>query len=108
MLEYSKDNRYTTLINVATPGMGLSYPPCVNEKDTKHLIEMRKHYKNVLRNLWDPLIEIERELLVVTQQSPLYYSIGDVLPCPYVHIKVGNILTESLKYFKSRVSCQEV
>ena len=26
----------------------------VNEDDKKYLIEMRKKYKNIMRNLWDP------------------------------------------------------
>ena len=56
LLEYSKNNKYTTLLNVATPGgMWASVKEiCINDEDRKHLIKLRKEYKNILRNLWDP------------------------------------------------------
>ena len=105
MLEYSKDNRYTTLINVATPGGMWSELAsiCVNEEDTNHLIEMRKYYKNMLRNLWDPFDRNREGVIGCNTINRLYITpIGDVLPCPYVHIKVGNVLTESLKDISNR------
>ena len=27
---------------------------CITEEDSNHLIQMRKEYNNILRNLWDP------------------------------------------------------
>ena len=105
MLEYSKDQRYTTLINVATPGGMWSELSeiCVNEEDTKHLINMRKHYKNMLRNLWDPFDRNKEGVIGCNTINRLYITpIGDVLPCPYVHIKIGNIFTESLKDISNR------
>ena len=56
MLEYSKNKKYKTLLNVATPsGMWQNLTDImVDQEDAKYLIEMRKEYKNIVRNLWDP------------------------------------------------------
>lgn len=100
MLEYSKDQKYTTLINVATPGgMWAELDNiCINEDDTNHLIEMRKHYKNILRNLWDPFDRNRESVIGCNTVNRLYITpAGDVLPCPYVHIGLGNVFDSSLK-----------
>lgn len=100
LLEYSKDKKYTTLINIATPG-GMwrqLHEVCIDESDTDHLIELRKHYKNVLRNLWDPFDRNRESVIGCNTVNRLYITpMGDVLPCPYVHIKIGNIHDNSLK-----------
>ncbi len=99
LLNYSKDNKYTTLINVATPG-GMwkeMESICVTEEDTKHLIELRKEYKNILRNLWDPFDRNREDVIGCNTVNRLYITpSGDVLPCPYIHIKIGNIHEQSL------------
>ncbi|OUS29736.1 hypothetical protein A9Q99_08405 [Gammaproteobacteria bacterium 45_16_T64] len=100
LLEYSKDKRYTTLLNVATPGgmWAKMSDIMVDDEDRKHLIEMRKQYKNVLRNLWDPFDRKKEAVIGCNTVNRLYVTpIGDVLPCPYVHIKLGNIYEQSLK-----------
>ena len=71
---------------------------CCDEDDTKHLINMRKHYKNILRNLWDPFDRNREGVIGCNTVNRLYITpIGDVLPCPYVHIKIGNVNEHSLK-----------
>ena len=100
MLEYSKDKRYTTLLNIATPGGMWSEleSVCIDEEDSNHLIEMRKHYKNILRNLWDPFDRNREGVIGCNTVNRLYITpIGDVLPCPYVHIKIGNVHENTLK-----------
>ena len=100
MLEYSKNKKYTTLLNIATPG-GMwrnMHDICIDEEDTAHLIEMRKHYKNILRNLWDPFDRNKESVIGCNTINRLYITpAGDVLPCPYVHILIGNIFDSSLK-----------
>ena len=117
LLDYSKDNKYTTLINVATPG-GMwkeMESICVTEEDTKHLIDLRKEYKNILRNLWDPFDRNREDVIGCNTVNRLYITpSGDVLPCPYIHIKLGNIHEQSLmdisndgfkiKYFRDNSS----
>ena len=100
LLDYSKDNRYTTLINVATPG-GMwkeMESICINEEDTAHLIKLRKEYKNILRNLWDPFDRNRESVIGCNTVNRLYITPhGDVLPCPYIHIKIGNVHDNTLK-----------
>ncbi len=100
MMEYSKNKRYTTLVNVATPaGMwNKASEIMVDEADKAHLIEMRKEYGNVLRNLWNPFDREKEGVLGCNTVNRLYITpIGDVLVCPYVHIKIGNVFEQSLK-----------
>ena len=100
MLSYSKDKGYTTLINVACPSGAWKENDQVmcDEKDTAHLIQLRKKYKNAFRNLWNPLDREFESVLGCNTVNRLYVTpIGDVLVCPYVHIKIGNINEQSLK-----------
>lgn len=101
LFEYSKLKGYTTLVNVATPaGMWqkMSEIMC-DDEDRAHLIELRKQYKNVLRNLWNPFNRNDYEaVLGCNTVNRLYVTpLGDVLPCPYVHIKLGNVYEQTLK-----------
>ena len=99
LLELSKDNNYTTLINVATPaGMWQNLTDImVDDDDRAYLIEMRKKYKNILRNLWNPFDRNYQQVLGCNTVNRLYVTpLGDVLACPYVHIKLGNIYESSL------------
>jgi len=100
MCSYSKEKGYTTLVNVATPG-GLwknMTDVMVDEKDQAHLICLRKKYKNILRNLWNPFDKEYEQVLGCNTVNRLYVTpLGDVLVCPYVHIKIGNIYEKSLK-----------
>jgi len=100
LVEYSKDQKYTTLLNVATPG-GMwqkAREIMVDEADKAHLIEMRKKYKNILRNLWNPFDRNYEDILGCNTVNRMYITpIGDVLVCPYVHIKIGNVKEQSLR-----------
>ena len=100
LLDYSKDKRYTTLLNVATPGgmWAKMSEIMVDESDKAHLIDMRKKYKNILRNLWNPFDKDREGVIGCNTVNRLYITpIGDVLVCPYVHIKIGNVKEQSLK-----------
>jgi len=100
MCSYSKEKGYTTLVNVATPG-GLwknMTDIMVDKKDQEHLIELRKKHKNILRNLWNPFDKEYEQVLGCNTVNRLYVTpLGDVLVCPYVHIKIGNIHKNSLQ-----------
>jgi len=100
MCEYSSQMGYTTLINVATPmGMWHKHKDITcDEKDTQRIIDLRKKYKNILRNLWNPFDKEFEAVLGCNTVNRLYITpLGDVLPCPYVHIKIGNVYQNSLK-----------
>ena len=100
LLDYSKEQNYKTLLNVAVPaGMWQKMSEIVcDEKDRIHIQKLRKEYKNLVRNLWNPFDKNNEKILGCTTVNRLYITpLGDVLVCPYVHIKIGNILEKSLK-----------
>ena len=100
LLDYSKKNKYRTLLNVAVPaGMWQKMSEIVcDDKDRAHLKNLRKEYKNLVRNIWNPFDKNHEKILGCTTVNRLYITpIGDVLVCPYVHIKIGNVLKDKLK-----------
>ena len=103
LCKYSEDNNYTTLLNVAVPsGMWLKLEKMaeviVDEDDKARLIELRKRHKNILRNIWNPFDKNYEGVLGCNTVNRLYITpIGDVLVCPYVHVKIGNVYEQSLK-----------
>ena len=56
LLDYSKQKRYKTLLNVAVPsGMRKNAEDIIcDDKDREYLREIRKEYKNLVRNIWNP------------------------------------------------------
>ena len=100
LLDYSKKEKYKTLLNVAVPaGMWQKMDSIIcDEKDRTHIQELRKEYKNLVRNLWNPFDKSNEKILGCTTVNRLYITpLGDVLVCPYVHIKIGNIIKDNLK-----------
>ena len=100
LLDYSKNKKYRTLINVAVPaGMWQKMDEIIcDDKDRQHLKNLRKEYKNLVRNIWNPFDKTNEKILGCTTVNRLYITpLGDVLVCPYVHIKIGNILKQNLK-----------
>ena len=100
LLKYSKDNKYKTLLNVAVPaGMWQKMDDIIcDDKDREYLRKIRKEYKNLVRNIWNPFDKNQEKILGCTTVNRLYITpIGDVLVCPYVHIKIGNIFEKPLK-----------
>ena len=100
LLDYSKDQNYRTLLNVAVPaGMWQKVEGIIcDDNDRKYLKKIRKEYKNLVRNIWNPFDRNHEKILGCTTVNRLYVTpIGDVLVCPYVHIKIGNIFKQSLK-----------
>ena len=114
LLDYSKQQKYKTLINVAVPaGMWQKMDQIIcNDEDREYLKKLRRDYKNLVRNIWNPFDKTNEKILGCTTVNRLYITpIGDVLVCPYVHIKIGNIFNQrlkdivkhgfSIKYFKN-------
>jgi len=100
LVKYSRDNNYKTLINVAVPaGMwNMMDEIMLDEKDREHLYKLRKQYKNLVRNIWNPFDKTHEKSIGCTTVNRMYITpIGDVLACPYVHIKIGNVIEQSLK-----------
>ena len=100
LCRYSKDQGYTTLLNVAVPSgcWQKITEVIVNEDDIAHLIQLRKKYKNILRDIWNPFDKSCELLLGCNCVNRTYVTpTGDVLACPYLHIKIGNVYEQPLK-----------
>jgi MoaA/NifB/PqqE/SkfB family radical SAM enzyme len=100
LCQYSKDQGYTTLLNVAVPSgyWQKKTEIMVDNDDIAHLIELRKKYKNILRDIWNPFDRNYEKILGCNTVNRTYVTpIGDVLVCPYLQIKIGNVFEQSLK-----------
>ena len=66
LLENTKNNKYKTLLNVAVPsGMWQNAENIIcNDKDREYLKRMRKEYKNLVRNIWNPFDKNHEKILV--------------------------------------------
>jgi MoaA/NifB/PqqE/SkfB family radical SAM enzyme len=99
LCRYSHDNGYHTFINIAIPSGNWQgrLDVVVDEKDRQHLIELRKKYGNINRDIWNPFDRENEAVLGCQTISKLYVTpSGDVFPCSFLHIKLGNLYEESL------------
>lgn len=100
MLEYSANHGYITFLNIAIPSgcWKGNFEVMIDEADRAHLIELRKKYKNINRDLWDPFDRNYEKSMGCQTMNKIYVTpSGDVLPCSFVHIKVGNLYEQSLR-----------
>jgi MoaA/NifB/PqqE/SkfB family radical SAM enzyme len=59
---------------------------------------LRNKYKNVWRDLWPAIEYGNREICCCPTVNRAYINPkGDVMPCPFIHIKIGNIYEQSLR-----------
>lgn len=100
LCKYSYEHGYKTFINIAIPSGNWQghLEVVVDDNDRKHLIELRKKYKNINRDLWNPFDKNHEGVLGCQTMSKLYVTpSGDVFPCSFLHIKIGNVYDQSLK-----------
>jgi MoaA/NifB/PqqE/SkfB family radical SAM enzyme len=89
-----------TFINIAIPSgcWKGNFDVMINDDDRVKLIELRKKYKNILRDIWNPFDRKYEKSLGCQTMSKLYITPnGDVLPCSFIHIKLGNLYEQNLK-----------
>lgn len=108
LLEYSKKNKYSTYLMMAMP-YGSLKDDVMDSKDIERLNWIRKNY-NTFFNTWDMYDRKKEKITGCWTVNRTYISpLGDVFPCPYIPIKLGNILEQpfekilkygfSIKYF---------
>lgn len=100
LLKYSKDNGYTSFINIAIPAGNWqgNLDIMIDDKDRERLLYLRKKYGNVLRDIWNPFDKNKKGCLGCQTISKMFITPkGDVLVCSFLHIKIGNIYEQSLK-----------
>ena len=57
------------------------------DKDREYLRKIRKEYKNLVRNVWNPFDKNHENLGCTTVNRLCNLLV--MLVCPYVHIKIG-------------------
>ena len=72
---------------------------CVNEEETKEMAELEQKY-DVFTHL-TPSYGLDLGCIAVKRILPIT-RYGDVLPCPYIHLGLGNIFEEPLKQIVDR------
>lgn len=101
LLEYSLENGYTTVMNIAIPSgcwEGNS-DIIIDEMDRERLQFLRKKYKNIIRDIWNPFDTKKHEKILGCNTVNRMYMTpsGDILACPFMQVKLGNVNEQSLK-----------
>lgn len=68
----------------------------IDKEDAAHLIELRKKYSLVQRDVF-PSYGGTVEGCVAVQKTLHLTKYGDILPCGFIHISIGNIFQEPLR-----------
>ena len=100
LCRYSYEHGYKTFINIAIPSGNWQghLDVVVTDDDRQRLIELRKKYGNLNRDLWNPFDKNNEGVLGCQTISKLYVAPnGDIFPCSFLHIKIGNVYEQSLK-----------
>lgn len=95
-LDYAKEKGYTTYLMMAMP-FGAWKDNKMDAEDMKILSEIRKKY-DCCFDTWDMYDRKKEKITGCWTVNRTYISpLGDVLVCPYINIKIGNIKEQSLK-----------
>jgi MoaA/NifB/PqqE/SkfB family radical SAM enzyme len=98
-LKYTTERGYLTFFNLASPNGSWhdNKDIMVDENDMEYLQSFRKKYKCNME-FWNPY-DVKKEcILGCNTVNRLYLTpLGDVFPCSYIPISLGNILKQSLK-----------
>lgn len=102
LLDFSKENGIPIDLKVATPtGNWLgNTDACCTEEDAKRLDELHESYPLLRRDLWSTPGK-EGGCPALTDSLYILPN-GDVLPCIFIHISLGNIFKEPLKQILER------
>lgn len=111
-IEYFNKKGVGVFVNYAKPvgSWEGNFDVLVNKKDMKYMEELEKKYK-VFTHL-TPAYGLDMGCIAVKGMISVT-KYGDVLPCPYIHISIGNVFKEpledivkrglSIKHFGERV-----
>lgn len=98
--EFSAGKGYVTHFNLAMPSgyWQANSDIMIDEEDRKRINELRKKYDNIIYDMWNPFDSKKEKLLGCNCVNRIYVTPkGDIFPCPFLHIKIGNIHEQSLK-----------
>lgn len=96
LLEYAKDNDFNVYFMLAMP-YGVWKDNYMNAEDRQIFSEIRKAYKSFF-DTWDFFDPKKERISGCWSMNRIFVTpLGDVLPCPFINITVGNLKSQSLK-----------
>ncbi|WP_287331573.1 radical SAM protein [Parabacteroides sp.] len=99
-VEYLDENNWGIVFNCASPtgNWRNHYDVMLTEEDSQALERLKREHSSIIRDLWN-YFNPNDELVYGCPAVNLFYvnPLGDILPCPYIHTKLGNIKEEPLK-----------
>ncbi len=98
--EFCKKKDYHFSIVPATPTGNWKgkFDVMLTSEDSIYLESLRKKYKHFWRDIWPPLPNKKVQVSgCIAVNRPYINPYGDVLPCSYLHMKLGNIKEQPLK-----------
>ncbi len=104
-VDYLDGNNWGIVFNCASPtgNWRNNYEVMLTEEDSRALERLKKEHPSIIRDLWN-YFNPEDQLVYGCPAVNLFYvnPQGDILPCPYIHAKLGNIKEEPLKEILQR------
>ena len=100
LCRFSYENGYHTFINVAVPcgNWQGNLDVVIDERDKERLMTLRQRYGNINRDIWNYFDKNNKAIFGCQAMNKLYITpSGDVLPCSFMHVKVGNVYKQTLK-----------
>lgn len=98
--EFCKKNNYHFSLVLATPTGNWkgNFDVMLEPEDADYLETLRNKYNHFWRDIWPPLPNKKVKVSgCIAVNRPYINPYGDVLPCSYLHMKLGNIKEQSLK-----------
>lgn len=99
-LDQLETQGYGIVFNCASPTGNWrgNYDVMLTDEDTKELEKLKEKHPTIIRDLWNYFNPDDRLVYGCPAVNLFYINPkGDVLPCPYIHAKLGNIKEEPLR-----------
>lgn len=99
-VEKLEGNNCGIAFNCASPtgNWRKNYEVMLTKEDSEALERLKEKHPSIIRDLWNYFNPKDRLVYGCPAVNLFYVNpMGDVLPCPYIHAKLGNIKEEPLK-----------
>lgn len=100
-VSFLEKNNWGIVFNCACPcgNWRGNYEVMMTEEDSKAVELLKREHPDIIRDLWNFLNPNDDQLVYGCPAVNWFYvtPLGDILPCPYIHTKLGNIKEDSLE-----------
>lgn len=99
-VNYLDENNWGIVFNCASPtgNWRNNYNVMLTEEDSKAIEELKREHPSIIRDLWNYFNPSDKLVYGCPAVNLFYVNpLGDILPCPYIHTKLGNIREEPLR-----------